>query len=82
MTELYSKNSFYDFEHAKPGRVSLDEKPGRCSPLAGLGYVFNAVSWVAGFLVGIAVIVTGIAADRGHKWAAGNRAYQRIRNEY
>ncbi|KAF8554188.1 hypothetical protein OG21DRAFT_1440801, partial [Imleria badia] len=64
VTELYSKNSFADFEHAKPG----------------LGYVFNAVSWVAGFLVGSAVIVTGVAADRGHKWAAGNRAYHPIRD--
>jgi hypothetical protein len=57
----------------------LYEKPDRCSSLAGLGYVFNAISWVAGFLVGCAVIVTGIAADRGQKWAAGNRAYQPIR---
>lgn len=45
----------------------------------GLGYVFNAISWILGFLVGCAVIVTGVAADRGHKWAAGNRAYRPIR---
>ncbi|KAF8444583.1 hypothetical protein L210DRAFT_3758573 [Boletus edulis BED1] len=63
VTELYSRNAFDNFEHAKPG----------------LGYVFNAVSWVVGFLVGSAVIVTGIAADRGHSWAAGNRAYRPIR---
>lgn len=79
MTELYSKNSFVAFEHAKPGKLSLYAKLDRYSSLAGLGYVFNTVSWVVGFLVGGAVIVTGIAADRGHKWAAGNRGYQPIR---
>lgn len=79
VTEVYSKNAFSALEHAKPGKVSHYEKPGRHSSVPGLGYVLNTISWVAGFLVGAAVIVTGIAADRGHKWAAGNRAYQRIR---
>ncbi|KAG8213916.1 hypothetical protein J3R82DRAFT_10661 [Butyriboletus roseoflavus] len=79
VTDVYNNNVFYAFEHAKPGKVSLYEEPVRYSSLAGLGYVFNAISWIAGFLVGVAVIVTGVAADRGHHWAAGNRAYQRIR---
>jgi len=47
VTELYRKDTFYAFQHAKPG----------------IGYVFNAISWILGFLVGCAVIVTGIAAD-------------------
>ncbi|KAJ8590245.1 hypothetical protein M405DRAFT_873684 [Rhizopogon salebrosus TDB-379] len=63
ITELYRKERFPAFEHAKPG----------------VGYVLNAVSWISGFVVGIGVIVTGMAADRGHRWAAGNRAYQPIR---
>ncbi|KAG2150952.1 hypothetical protein DEU56DRAFT_779314 [Suillus clintonianus] len=63
VTELYRKDRFPAFEHAKPG----------------VGYVLNAVSWVSGFAVGAGVIITGIAADRGHKWAAGNRAYRPIR---
>jgi len=63
VTEVYSKNVFYAFEHAKPG----------------LGYILNVISWIASLLVGIAVIVTGNAADQGYKWAAGNRAYQPIR---
>ncbi|KAG6372286.1 hypothetical protein JVT61DRAFT_7726 [Boletus reticuloceps] len=79
MTELYSKNAFDAFEHAKPGKAFSYKRHVWYSPLAGLGYVFNAVSWVVGFLVGSAVLVTGIAADRGYKWAAGNRAYQPIR---
>jgi hypothetical protein len=44
----------------------------------GIGYVLNAISWVSGFAVGAGVIVTGIAADRGQKWAAGNRSYTPI----
>ncbi|KAH7888707.1 hypothetical protein F5I97DRAFT_1803798 [Phlebopus sp. FC_14] len=63
VTDLYRKDRFPAFEHAKPGA----------------GFVLNAISWVAGITVGVGVIVTGIAADRGHKWAAGNRAYQPIR---
>lgn len=80
MTELYSKSSFDAFEHAKPGKIFLPGELDCHSSLAGLGYVFNVISWVAGFLVGSAVIVTGIAADHGYKWAAGNRAYQPIRD--
>jgi len=63
ITELYRKNRFPAFEHAKPG----------------VGYALNVASWILGFVVGTGVIVTGVAADRGHKWAAGNRAYRRIR---
>ncbi|KIJ68161.1 hypothetical protein HYDPIDRAFT_37724 [Hydnomerulius pinastri MD-312] len=62
VTELYRKNRFPSFEHAKPGA----------------GFVLNTISWVVGLLVGFGVIVTGMAADRGKKWAAGNRAYQPI----
>lgn len=79
MTDVYNKNTFYAFQHAKPGKVSSYQKFDWYSSIAGLGYMFNVISWVGGFLVGAAVIVTGIAADRGHHWAAGNRAYRRIR---
>ncbi|OJA18635.1 hypothetical protein AZE42_01780 [Rhizopogon vesiculosus] len=63
ITELYRKNRFPAFEHAKPG----------------VGYALNVASWILGFVVGTGVIVTGVAADHGYKWAAGNRAYRRIR---
>jgi hypothetical protein len=46
--------------------------------LTGPALVFNAVSWVSGVLTAISVILTGMAADRGKRWAAGNRAYQPI----
>ncbi|KAJ7497301.1 hypothetical protein FB451DRAFT_224924 [Mycena latifolia] len=44
----------------------------------GLALIFDAVAWVVGVLTAISVISTGMAADRGHRWAAGNRAYQPI----
>ncbi|KAF9268873.1 hypothetical protein L218DRAFT_977301 [Marasmius fiardii PR-910] len=44
----------------------------------GFGYVLNTTSWVFSALVAMGVLATGIAADLGHKWAAGNRAYHRI----
>ncbi|KAF7315654.1 hypothetical protein MIND_00080900 [Mycena indigotica] len=44
----------------------------------GAGFWLTTVAWVSGILVAVGVIATGIAADRGHRWAAGNRAYQPI----
>ncbi len=35
---------------------------------------------VFNFLIVFGVIWTGKAADKGHRWAAGNRAYTRIRD--
>jgi len=43
------------------------------------GYYMNALSWVAGMFITGGVITTGISADKGHPWAAGNRAYRPIR---
>jgi len=50
------------FEHARPGT----------------GYILTTISWVSGFLIAIGVVTTGLSADSGHKWAAGNRAYHPI----
>ncbi|EIW83044.1 hypothetical protein CONPUDRAFT_101576 [Coniophora puteana RWD-64-598 SS2] len=57
VTDLYRKERFPAFEHAKPGS----------------GFILNFVSWIVGLLVGFGVIITGIAADKGKRWAAGNR---------
>ncbi|OBZ70959.1 hypothetical protein A0H81_09021 [Grifola frondosa] len=62
VTDLYRNSRFPTFERARPG----------------LAYVLNAVSWVLGTLVTFGVITTGISASRGHRWAAGNRAYRPI----
>jgi len=62
VTDLYRTGRYAPFEHAK----------------IGTGYVLNTVSWIAGLLIGVGVITTGISADKGAKWAAGNRAYRPI----
>lgn len=50
-------------------------------PFTGPAWYINLLSWVFGFFIVFGVIWTGKAADKGHKWAAGNRAYTRIRDE-
>jgi len=47
----------------------------------GPAWYINLLSWFFSFLIVFGVIWTGKAADKGHKWAAGNRAYTRIRDE-
>ena len=47
--------------------------------IAGLAYALNTISWVLGVFITIGVVITGISANRGHQWAAGNRAYHPIR---
>jgi len=59
-------------------RCMLHEETSFCPIFAGAGYVFNTLSWVFGLLIVAGVIVTGLAADSGHRWAAGNRAYRLI----
>ncbi|CAK5265774.1 unnamed protein product [Mycena citricolor] len=44
----------------------------------GPGLALIGVSWVLSVLATISTITTGLAADRGKRWAAGNRAYQPI----
>lgn len=40
--------------------------------------MLNTLSWIFGLLIVVGVVVTGLAADSGHRWAAGNRAYRSI----
>jgi len=62
ITDIYHRGLYAPFEHA---RLSA-------------GYYMNAVSWIAGMLIAAGVVTTGISADKGHRWAAGNRAYRPI----
>ncbi|KAM6502289.1 hypothetical protein JOM56_002266 [Amanita muscaria] len=41
----------------------------------GLSYVFSMLTWVIGILTVAGVVVTGRSAEKGNRWAAGNRAY-------
>ncbi|KAJ7647330.1 hypothetical protein FB45DRAFT_781970 [Roridomyces roridus] len=62
VTDLYRTSGYPTFEDAKLGS----------------GIILAAISWVLGVLTAISVILTGVAADQGKRWAAGNRAYQPI----
>ncbi|OCH84679.1 hypothetical protein OBBRIDRAFT_798878 [Obba rivulosa] len=62
VTHFYLTNAHPDFEWAR----------------LGLAYVLNTLSWTFGVFVAVGVVTTGISANRGHRWAAGNRAYRRI----
>jgi len=62
ITHLYRVAMFSSFERARPG----------------LAYISNTLSWVFGILVTCAIATTGISANKGHRWAAGNRAYRPI----
>jgi len=62
VTYLYSNSQFPTFERARPG----------------FGYILNILSWIVGILVTAGIITTGISANKGHRWAAGNRAYRPI----
>ncbi|RDB16948.1 hypothetical protein Hypma_002617 [Hypsizygus marmoreus] len=62
VTDLYRKASFPTFEQARMGPA----------------YILNILSWISGVLIAGAVVTTGISADKGHRWAAGNRPYRPI----
>ncbi|KAJ3757934.1 hypothetical protein EV360DRAFT_44963 [Lentinula raphanica] len=62
VTDSMRTDAFPTFEYAKPG----------------IGFIFNTFGWIFSVLIATGVVLTGIFADRGHKWAAGNRAYRRI----
>ncbi|KAI0769445.1 hypothetical protein BD413DRAFT_558430 [Trametes elegans] len=62
VTHLYRTDAYPTFRYARPG----------------LAYVLNILSWVFGLIVMVGVVTTGISAERGHRWAAGNRAYRPI----
>jgi hypothetical protein len=62
VTDVNNSDKFANFDRAKPG----------------LAYVLTIVAWIFGLFVTGGVIITGYSADRGHRWAAGNRAYQPI----
>jgi hypothetical protein len=62
VTDMYHKARYPSFEHARPGAA----------------YVSHTVAWILSILVAIGVVVAGISAKAGHRWAAGNRPYEPI----
>lgn len=53
---------YHPFEYAKPGPA----------------YIMNVVAWTFSTVTCGAVVYTGISANKGRRWAAGNRAYRLI----
>ncbi|THH08374.1 hypothetical protein EW145_g2753 [Phellinidium pouzarii] len=62
ITHLYSRSRHPYFEFARPSTA----------------YILNTLSWLCDIFVIIGVLTTGLSADAGHAWAAGNRAYRPI----
>jgi len=62
ITHLYSRAHHPYFDFARPSTA----------------YVLNTLSWISDVLIIFGVATTGLAADAGHAWAAGNRAYRPI----
>jgi len=62
ITEMYYNSDYPSFDHARPG----------------IAYVLHTISWTMSIIVALSVLLTGLSADAGHRWAAGNRAYRQI----
>jgi len=62
VTGLYHTSRLPLFEHARPGTA----------------FICNILSWMVDIFVFFGVLVTGLSADAGHPWAAGNRAYRSL----
>ncbi|KAF8798722.1 hypothetical protein BYT27DRAFT_7202846 [Phlegmacium glaucopus] len=62
ITEMYYNSNYPSFKQARPG----------------IAYVLHTISWILSILISFCVLWTGVAADAGHQWAAGNRAYHPI----
>jgi len=62
ITAMYYDSNYPSFDHARPG----------------VAYVLHTISWILSIMVSFSVLFTGVSADAGHGWAAGNRAYYPI----
>jgi hypothetical protein len=84
VSDLYRTSRLPEFAFVYPGKRLLCPLLSSRSlipfPFTGPAWYIGMLSWVFSFLIVFGVIWTGKAADKGHKWAAGNRAYTRIRD--
>jgi len=84
VSDLYRTSGIPDFAFVYPGKRLLCPPTflvvSHIVPFTGAAWYLNILSWVFSFLIVFGVIWTGKAADKGHRWAAGNRAYAPIRD--
>jgi hypothetical protein len=84
VTDLFRTARFLNSENLHLGTrlscalPSLTPSHHTPPPLTGPAWYINMLSWVFSYVIVFGVIWTGKAADKGRKWAAGNRAYTRI----
>ncbi|KAI0027704.1 hypothetical protein K488DRAFT_90538 [Vararia minispora EC-137] len=62
ISDLFRTARFWEFARARPGWA----------------YYLSIICWIAGFVLTGAVVINGVAASKGHRWAAGRRAYRPI----
>lgn len=78
---MYLTSSYPSFERARPGEYWLFINMWISlifSLSLGIAYVLHTLCWIFSVLVTFGVLLTGISAGAGHRWAAGNRVYQPI----
>lgn len=87
VTNAYQEAAIPSFEYARPSTynshyyLELWSFIFSClifSFFLGTAYVLNTLSWVLDVLTTFGVLITGLAAEAGHAWAAGHRAYRPI----
>lgn len=79
ITDLYRTSRYPPFEYARPSEyLCLTPRSYFLISMLGTAYVLNTISWVMNVIVVFGVVTTGISADAGHEWAAGNRAYRPV----
>jgi len=62
ITNIYYDSNYPSLDSARPGPA----------------YVLHTLSWTLSIIVSLSVLLTGVSADAGYPWAAGNRAYRQI----
>jgi len=75
----YHDAAYPTFEQARPGEYLFSVITfSLLTIIPGTAYVLHNFVWVSNILIVVGLVVTGLSADAGHEWAAGNRAYQPI----
>jgi len=65
-------------EHDQVSTISIMAVSKQLTIIPGTAYVLHTFAWVSNILIVIGLIVVGLSADAGHKWAGGDHAYQPI----
>ncbi|KIP05113.1 hypothetical protein PHLGIDRAFT_36607 [Phlebiopsis gigantea 11061_1 CR5-6] len=62
VTDAYTNSTYPLFDRSRPN----------------VAYVLGTLAWILAVFATFGVAITGMAANRGHRWAAGNRHYTPI----